>query len=183
MIKAFSFERVHKAGAKFDIQKANWFNQQYLKEKDDLTMAAQVQPLFAEKGIEISDEQAIQIVHLLKDRVHFVKDIVSESAFLFSAPESYDQEIVAKKWNEEAARGIGAFAGALGTYEGPFLGDDIKHLLAQTLEAAEIKMGKIMQALRVAITGVGAGPDLMITMEILGKAEVVRRLRRAVDVL
>ena len=183
LIKAFSFERVHKAGAKFDIQKANWFNQQYLKEKDDATMAAQVQPLFAEKGIQISDEQAIQIVHLLKDRVHFVKDIVSESAFLFTAPESYDPEIATKKWNEEAARGISAFAEALGTYEGPFLADDIKHVLAQTLETAGIKMGKIMQALRLAITGVGAGPDLMITMEILGKEEVVRRLRRAVEVL
>ena len=183
LIQAFSFDRVHKAGAKFDIQKANWFNQQYLKEKDDVTMAAQVQPLFAEKGIEISDEQAIQIVHLLKDRVHFVKDIVTESAFLFSAPESFDQEIVTKKWNEEAAQGIGAFAQALGIYEGPFLADDIKHVLAHTLETAGIKMGKIMQALRLAITGVGAGPDLMITMEILGKQEVVHRLQKAVEVL
>ncbi|MPR33289.1 glutamate--tRNA ligase [Salmonirosea aquatica] len=183
LIEAFSFERVHKAGAKFDIQKANWFNQQYLKEKDDATMAAQIQPLFAEKGIQISDPQAIQIVHLLKDRVHFVKDIVNESAFLFSAPEQYDADIVAKKWNAEAKQGIGTFADALQGYEGSFLADDIKHVLAQTLEATGIKMGKVMQALRLAITGVGAGPDLMVTMEILGKAEVVRRLRRAVEVL
>ncbi|MBU1823242.1 MAG: glutamate--tRNA ligase [Bacteroidetes bacterium] len=183
LIEGFSFERVHKAGARFDIQKANWFNQQYLKQKDDITMAAQVQPLFAKQGIQISDEQAIQIVHLLKDRVHFVRDIVTESAFLFTAPANYDQEIVAKKWNDEAARGISAFADALQAYEGPFLADEIKHQLAETLEAAGIKMGKIMQALRVALTGVGAGPDLMITMEILGKEEVVRRLRKAVETL
>lgn len=181
LIEAFSFERVHKAGAKFDIQKANWFNQQYLKEKDETTMAAQVQPLFAEKGVHITDTQAMQIVHLLKDRVHFVKEIVEESAFLFKAPGRYDEDVVTKKWNEEASRGISAFAVALGTYEGVFLADDIKHLLAHTLEAAGIKMGKIMQALRIAITGVGAGPDLMITMEILGKEEVERRLRTAVE--
>lgn len=183
LIEAFSFDRVHKAGAKFDIQKANWFNQQYLKEKDDLTMAAQVQPLFAQKDIHISDEQAIQIVHLLKDRVHFVKDIVTESAFLFSAPESYDQEIVAKKWNEEAERGITAFASALAAYDGPYAGDTIKQVLSETLESAGIKMGKIMQALRLAVTGVGAGPDLMVTMEILGKDEVVNRLKNAVTTL
>jgi glutamyl-tRNA synthetase len=183
LVEAFSFERVHKAGAKFDIQKANWFNQQYLKEKDDLTMAAQVQPLFAQKNINISDEQAIQIVHLLKDRVHFVKDIVTESAFLFSAPEIYDQEIVAKKWNEEAERGIGAFASALAGYDGPYAGDTIKQVLSETLESAGIKMGKIMQALRLAVTGVGAGPDLMVTMEILGKDEVVSRLVNAVSKL
>lgn len=183
LIEAFSFDRVHKAGAKFDIQKANWFNQQYLKQKDDVTMAAQVQPLFAAKGIHISDEQAIQIVHLLKDRVHFVKEIVSESAFLFSAPESYDQEIVAKKWNDEAKTGIGAFAEALVSYDGPFAGDSIKQVLTQTLEVAGIKMGKIMQALRLAVTGVGAGPDLMVTMEILGKEEVVSRLQKAMNEL
>ena len=183
LIEAFSFERVHKSGAKFDIQKAMWFNQQYLKEKDDATMAAQVQPIFAKKGIEISDEQAIRIVHLLKDRVHFVREIVDESAFLFSAPETYDQDIVSKKWNEDAERGIGAFAGALAAYEGTFEAENIKHVLAETLETVGIKMGKIMQALRLAVTGAGTGPDLMVTMEILGKEEVVARLRRAVAVL
>ena len=183
LIEAFSFERVHKSGAKFDIQKAMWFNQQYLKGKDDRTMAAQVQPLFAEKGIEISDEQAIQIVHLLKDRVHFVREIVDESAFLFSAPESYDQEIVAKKWNDEAQRGIAAFAESLNTYDGELLAENVKHILAGTMDAAGIKMGKIMQALRLAVTGAGTGPDLMVTMEILGKVEVVRRLQRAVEIL
>lgn len=183
LIEAFSFERVHKSGAKFDIQKAMWFNQQYLKEKDDRTMAAQVQPLFAEKGIEISDEQAIQIVHLLKDRVHFVHEIVDESVFLFSAPESYEQEIVAKKWNDEAQRGIAAFAESLNTYDGELLAENVKHILAGTMETAGIKMGKIMQALRLAVTGSGTGPDLMVTMEILGKMEVVRRLRRAVEIL
>ncbi|TDB65063.1 glutamate--tRNA ligase [Arundinibacter roseus] len=179
LIEAFSFERVHKAGAKFDIQKAMWFNQQYLKHKDDATMAAQVQPIFAKKGIHISDEQAIQIVHLLKDRVHFVHEIVSESEFLFSAPQRYEEEIVSKKWNDDARRGISAFAEALATTEGPFLAENFKHLLSQTLEAAGIKMGKIMQMLRVAITGVGAGPDLMITMEILGRQEVIGRLKKA----
>ena len=183
LIEAFSFERVHKSGAKFDIHKGMWFNQQYLKEKDDRTMAAQVQPLFAKKGIEISDEQAIQIVHLLKDRVHFVHEIVDESAFLFSAPESYDQDIVSKKWNDEAQQGISAFADAMNAYDGDFLAENIRHILAETMEAAGIKMGKIMQALRLAVTGSGTGPDLMVTMEILGKEEVVRRLRRAVEVL
>jgi glutamyl-tRNA synthetase len=183
LIEAFSFERVHKAGAKFDIQKANWFNQQYLKQKDEATMAAQIQPLFTQKGIRISDEQSLQIVQLLKDRVHFVKEIVTESAFLFSAPESYDQDVVAKKWNDEARRGISAFVEALRQDTAPFLAEDIKHLLAHTLENAGIKMGKIMQALRLALTGVGAGPDLMITMEILGRNEVISRLERAVATL
>ncbi|SEJ61925.1 glutamyl-tRNA synthetase [Dyadobacter koreensis] len=181
MIKAFSFDRVHKAGARFDIQKANWFNQQYLKFKDDAAIVAEIKPLYAAKGIEVNDEQVIQIVHLLKDRVHFTKEIVSESEFLFSAPEVYDQDVAVKKWNEEAVNAISGFKETLEGFEGDFVADNIKHALADKMEASGIKMGKIMQALRLAVTGAGAGPDLMVIMEILGKQEVISRLTQALD--
>ncbi|GAB2790832.1 glutamate--tRNA ligase [Rhabdobacter roseus] len=176
LIRAFSLERVHKAGARFDIQKAQWYNQQYLKAQPDAALAEQILPQFGQNGIELSPEQATKIVHLLKDRVHFAGEIVNESAFLFSAPTTYDPDVAAKRWNEEAARAIAGFRDALLSYEGTFAAEEIKHLLAQTLESLGIKMGKVMQALRLALTGLGAGPDLMMTMEILGKAEVVHRL-------
>ena len=181
LIKSFSFDRVHKAGARFDIQKANWFNQQYLKLKDDATIVNEIKPLYTAKGIEASEEQITQIVHLLKDRVHFVKEIVSESMFLFNAPEVYDQDIVLKKWNEEAVNAISGFKDALEGFEGDFTADHIKSTLHDTMEALGIKMGKIMQGLRLAVTGAGAGPDLMVTMEILGKKEVISRLNNALN--
>ncbi|WAC11565.1 glutamate--tRNA ligase [Dyadobacter pollutisoli] len=181
LISSFSFERVHKAGARFDIQKANWFNQQYLKQLDDSAIIASLIPLYQDKGIEVSEAQIVQIVHLLKDRVHFVKEIVTESVFLFHAPDTYDQDVVAKKWNEEAVNAISGFKDALAQFEGDFVAHDIKELLSATMESLGIKMGKIMQALRLAVTGAGTGPDLMITMEILGKAEVIERLENAVD--
>jgi glutamyl-tRNA synthetase len=181
MIKLFSFERVHKAGARFDIQKANWFNQQYLKLQDDASVIAEIKPLYAAKGIEVNDDQLAQIVHLLKDRVHFTKEIVAESLFLFSLPEVYDQDVAVKKWNEDAVNAVSNFKDALKGYEGEFVAENIKHLLAEKMEAAGIKMGKIMQALRLAVTGAGAGPDLMVIMEILGKAQVIARLTQALD--
>lgn len=181
LIQAFSFDRVHKAGARFDIQKGKWYNQQYLKQQDDATLAREIQPIFVGKGIHITDEQATKIVHLLKERVHFAREIVDESAFLFSSPESYDEAVVSKRWNEEAVRAIGGFRDALSTYEGDFMADPIKEVLHHTLESLGIKAGKVMQALRLALTGVGAGPDLMITMEILGKEEVINRLQNAID--
>jgi glutamyl-tRNA synthetase len=181
LIKSFSFDRVHKAGARFDIQKANWFNQQYLKQRSDLSIGAEVTPLFAARGIKVRNEQVLQIVHLLKDRVHFVKEIVDESLFLFNSPESYDQEVVVKKWNEEAVAAISGFRDALEGYDGDFVADDIKHLLSSTMESLGVKMGKIMQALRLAITGAAAGPDLMVIMQILGKEEAVTRLEKALN--
>ncbi|REA62292.1 glutamate--tRNA ligase [Dyadobacter luteus] len=181
LIEAFSFERVHKAGARFDIQKANWFNQQYLKLQDDASIIEQVKPFFAAKGIAITDEQLVQIVHLLKDRVHFVKEIADESVFLFNAPQEYDQDVVLKKWNEEAVKAISAYKDALSAFEGDFVADNIKSVLSATMEAIGVKMGKVMQALRLAVTGAGAGPDLMVIMEILGKEEVLNRLNNSID--
>lgn len=181
MIKLFSFERVHKAGARFDIQKANWFNQQYLKQQDDASVIKEIKPLYAAKGIEVNDDQLTQIVHLLKDRVHFTKEIVEESLFLFSAPEVYDQDVAVKKWNEDAVNAVSNFKDALEIFEGDFVAENIKHALAEKMEAAGIKMGKIMQALRLAVTGAGAGPDLMVIMEILGKEQVIARLTQALD--
>jgi glutamyl-tRNA synthetase len=181
LISAFSFDRVHKAGARFDIQKANWFNQQYLKQLDDSVIVEELKPLFKNNGIDINQSQIAQIVHLLKDRVHFTKEIVSESLFLFHAPEVYDQDVVIKKWNEEAVNAISGFKDALAAFEGDFVAHDIKELLSATMDSLGIKMGKIMQALRLAVTGAGAGPDLMIIMEILGKDEVVSRLESAVS--
>lgn len=181
LIKSFSFERVHKAGARFDIQKANWFNQQYLKQRSDASIAEEIKPLFVKKGIQVTDGQIAQIIHLLKDRVHFLKEIVEESSFLFHQPETYDQDVVVKKWNEEAVNAISGFRDTLEGYDGNFVADEIKHQLSGTMETLGIKMGKIMQPLRLAVTGAGAGPDLMITMEILGKEEVISRLTNAVD--
>lgn len=181
LIKAFSFERVHKAGARFDIQKANWFNQQYLKQMDDAAIVAQIKPLYQGKGIDVTDDQIAQIVHLLKDRVHFVKEIVSESVFLFSEPEVYDQDVAVKKWNEEAVNAISALKDAFADFSGDFTSQNIKEAIFAALDAIGVKMGKVMQALRLAVTGAGAGPDLMIIMEILGKDEVVKRLENALD--
>jgi len=181
MIRTFSFDRVHKAGARFDIQKANWFNQQYLKQLEDKEIIAQLKPLYQEKSITINEDQITQIVHLLKDRVHFVREIVDESIFLFNAPETYDQDVAVKKWNEEAANAIAGFKDALTEFEGSFIAHDIKDKLSATMESLGIKMGKIMQALRLAVTGAGAGPDLMVIMEILGKDEVIKRLESALD--
>lgn len=181
LISSFSFDRVHKAGARFDIQKANWFNQQYLKQLGENTIVEELRPLYQQKGIDVSEGQLVQIVHLLKDRVHFIKEIVSESLFLFRSPDVYDQDVVVKKWNEEAVTAISGFKDALAAFEGNFVAHDIKEVLSATMDSLSIKMGKIMQALRLAVTGAGAGPDLMIIMEILGKEEVIRRLETALS--
>ncbi|MFN8345684.1 MAG: glutamate--tRNA ligase [Spirosomataceae bacterium] len=196
LIEAFSIERIHKAGARFDITKAKWFNQQYLKQLSDEELVKLVYSLQATVGgisVDDADSQLqtvngkpinlLKVCHLMKDRVTFPQEILSETSFLFEAPSVYEEAIVTGKWNADAVKAITAYAEDLKVYEGEFIADSAKAIWAAAAERAGIKMGKVMQALRLAVTGAGHGPDLMLTMEILGKEEVVSRLEKALTVL
>jgi glutamyl-tRNA synthetase len=175
LIETFTLERINKSGAKFDINKAKWFNQQYLKNYPDEDLVRMYLPNY-------ETDTALKIVHLFKERVTFPQEIGEEATALFATPETYDEAIVAAKWNDDAKRSITAFKDALPSIEN-FLAEDIKHTLHEELEKLGIKPGKIMQMLRVALTGANAGPDLMLSMEIIGKKEVIARLEKAVNQL
>ncbi|AQG81897.1 glutamate--tRNA ligase [Spirosoma montaniterrae] len=183
LIASFDLAQVHKAGARFDIQKAQWFNQQYIRQRPDAELAPTVQQQAEAAGYDCPLERAEKIVSLLKGRVSFAREIFDEASTIFNAPTSYDETVATAKWNADAVRAVTAFRDALQRYSGLFVADDIKHLLSDTLTQAGIKQGKIMQAMRLALTGVGAGPDLMLTLEIIGKAETMARLEQALETL
>jgi glutamyl-tRNA synthetase len=179
LIEAFSIEKVNSSGSRFDIQKAQWYNQQYLRQMPDemlveLTKAAAETPM--------SDELAAQLVQLLKDRVTFPKDFITEVPYIFAAPSIYDEVIVTKQWNDQAKKAMPFIIEALKGVE-DFSSQQIHDVIFEKLTTAEIKPGKVMQALRLAVTGEGKGADLMMTLEILGKAEVVGRIEKALKVL
>ena len=183
LIEAFSLDRMNKAGARFDIQKAKWYNQQYIRlmpEEKLVEMVFQV----AEKHEEKIDPVLLpKFVHLFRERVTFVTEIISEAELLLKKPESYDEEVASKKWNADAVKGITAFKEALATVSEPISAEVAKEQLHVVLDSLGIKMGKVMQALRLAITGKGAGPDLMLIIEILGASEIVDRLDAAMEAL
>ena len=97
-------------------------------------------------------------------------------------PDGYDEKIVKKKWTEEAERVLTAYKEAL-KHVDRVNKDNAKNILQDVLEQEDVKMGKVMQALRLSLTGAGAGPDLMDIIEILGKNEVVERIEIALDSL
>lgn len=175
---AFSLESIHKAGARFDVNKAKWFNQSYLRAKDDETLAA----LIADKLPAGFD--GVKVAKLMKERVTFVSELVSEVPYLFEDPTVYDEEVATKKWDDLAKKAMPLVADALGKMPSEdFESAAIHDAIFAALEAAEIKPGKVMQALRLAVTGDGKGPDLMLVMEILGQDSTVKRINQALEVL
>ncbi|GAB3320477.1 glutamate--tRNA ligase [Larkinella ripae] len=183
LIQAFSLEQIHKAGARFDIQKARWFNHEYLRQQPNEELADTIVARATADGLDCSPEKAAKIAGLLKERVNFADEIYAESAVFFQSPPSYDPAVASSKWNEEAVRALTAFKDALTSVDERLTAEIAKTTLAETLTAIGIKQGKIMQALRLAITGVGAGPDLMITLEIIGKQATIDRLQKALTEL
>jgi glutamyl-tRNA synthetase len=173
LIDTFSVERIGKSGSKFDINKAKWFNQEYIKLKSDADLAA-----YLAKEINQPIEKLERICGLLKDRLVFLKDLKKETGFFFETPTKFDEAVASVKWNAEVVAAAQAWEENLSMLS-DFKAEVIKHDLHELLEKKGIKMGKVMQGLRLAITGVGAGPDLMQIVEIIGKEEAVKRLQKA----
>ena len=130
----------------------------------------------AKEDISISKEKAEKIVSLMKERATFPADLWKEGRFMVFAPTEFDERIVNKKWNDNVVIVLTAFRDKLEAISTDLSADLARTMLGETAEEKEIKLGKIMQAVRLAITGVGAGPDLMQIFEILGKEELILRI-------
>lgn len=183
LIDRFSIERIGKSGTKFDYDKAKWYNQQYLKAKPDSELAQYLLADLKERGIACSEERAAQIANQLKERVVFPNEFVVDGMFFFERPASYDEGVIKKRWNAEVSAALAAYADVLEAEQSALTADAAKETFEQVLAAKGMKLGQVMQVLRVALSGKGAGPDLMIMQEILGREEVVGRLRDAVSKL
>ncbi|MFY7788599.1 MAG: glutamate--tRNA ligase, partial [Thermoflexibacteraceae bacterium] len=123
------------------------------------------------------------VAGLLKDRITFTKELYQEGKYFFERPAEYDEAVIAKKWTSEAVMVLENFKGLLINETAPLEAAHVKHVLHQFLEQKGIKIGAVMQAIRVAITGVGAGADLMEIIAVLGKDEVVARIDTALNTL
>ncbi|SDD65222.1 glutamyl-tRNA synthetase [Algoriphagus faecimaris] len=181
LVEAFTIERIGKAGAKFDIAKAKWYNEHYLRNTPIEELAKFVQADAKLDGFELSEEKAAAIVRLTKDRVTFSAELWKESQFLVLAPQKFDEQVASKKWNTDAVKVLGNYAERLDVFTGQFDAETAKTLLGESAEAVEVKLGKVMQAVRLAVTGAGAGPDLMEIFAILGQEEVAKRIRFAME--
>ncbi len=182
LIQAFSVERIGKAGAKFDILKAQWFNQQYLRKKSDQELTSMLTEQLSRQGVSISSDKATKIAVLLRDRITFPADLSAQANYFFQAPTRYDEQVVSKKWNA-ATEGYMRKLKELFANGSPSHADHFKATVEEAATAVGVKSGQMMQMLRVVITGVSGGPDLMSTMEILGVEDVIQRIERALNTL
>lgn len=183
LIDSFSLERISKAGARFDIDKATWFNQHYIKTMPAEELASYLSEGLKQQPVAADHDTVVKISELLRDRISFPQDLIDQSSFLFSPPAAFDRQVAEKKWNAEVAEVLQALAERFSS-AGDQLSSAAAHDLIDGFFAEKgLKMGKFMQALRLTLTGQGGGPDLMTIIEILGAKETSKRISTAIVIL
>lgn len=175
LIDQFSLERVSKAGARFQPDKAKWFNAQYMHHKTDAELAEIYQPILKEHGIEVSDEIAGKAAGIMKERASFVTDLWDLTSFFFVAPEEYEAKQVKKYWKGQNPTILKEVREVLAGIE-DFSLENTEHIVHSWIEEKGYGMGQVMNTLRLALVGAGKGPGMYDVTEFIGKEECLKRI-------
>jgi glutamyl-tRNA synthetase len=183
LIEKFSMERVHKGGAKFDYEKAKWYNHEWIKQSAADTLQPAVKGFFEEKNIPVNDASLLtKVIELVKDRCTLLPDFVQQGSFFFQAPISIDTTAIKPKWDDKKNMFFTELIRAweLSTlWESSDLEKEFKELAA----ANELKTGELMLPLRVMLVGGKSGPGVFDIAGVLGKEETVRRIKHTLQLL
>ena len=178
----FSISRVHKGGAKFDYEKAKWFNHEWIKKLPVTAYLPQVKEIFAAKGINIDDEAYfITVLNLVKERCSLLPDFYDQAAFFFNAPTSYDEAAVKPKW-DEAKKDF--FTTLIRNYTelGNWEIETVENTCKQLATEKNIKIGELQMILRVMLVGSKMGPGVFAIASAIGQTDTCKRIENAIAV-
>ena len=179
LVKAFSLDRVVKSGAKFNPEKAKWFNQEYLHHKDDALLAEAFNRVLKEKGINADIKYVESVCALMKNRAHFLTDFWDLTNYFFVAPTAYDAASSAKFFNAENNERL-LKAKDFGLSIEPFTKEVLEERLHNFIVENEWPMGKVMNGLRLALVGTSNGPGVADIIFLIGKEEFASRVEKAI---
>ncbi len=179
LIQAFSMDKVQKAGAKFNPDKAKWYNKEYLRLKSDRELAELFVPILEEHSVKADFDYVVKVVALIKERATFVKDFWDIASYLFRDPQQYDEKDAAKFWKEENYTLAFKVADFIAAYDGPMTHEGVGAAMEEYIKGNEWPMGKVMNCLRLALAGASSGLGIADIVILIGKDAVNRRIEAA----
>ena len=181
LVEKFSIDRVHSGGAKFDYEKAKWFNHEWLKRSGVERLKPAVKALLLEKNISVPDEELLgKVIGLVKDRCTLLPDFVQQSAFFFKTPEEWDFTAVKPKWSAEKKSFFESYSSQLASVSEWSAGTLENNFKQLSLEK-NIKPGELQLPLRIMLVGGKFGPPVFEIAAILGRGETVHRIQRVLQ--
>jgi glutamyl-tRNA synthetase len=179
LIQRFSIEKVHKGGAKFDFEKAKWFNHEWIKKLPIAAYKQDVKDLFESKGPIIdNDQQFERVLELVKERCYFLADFWEQASYFYQAPVDFDVASVKPKWNEDKAKFFQEFQEELQSIP-EWTSAFIEAAFKQFAAASNIKPGELQLPMRIMLVGGKFGPPVFDIAEIIGKEETISRIQTA----
>jgi glutamyl-tRNA synthetase len=189
LTEKFSLDRVHKAGAKFNYEKAKWFNHEWIKklpvddEPASKSWQLTVKKLFEEHGITIDDENKFaKVLELVKDRCILLPDFVQQASFFFQLPVTIDTAAIQPKWSEQKNQFFAELIRAYGLIPS-WQHDDLEKEFKEMAAAHQIKAGDLLLPFRVMLVGGKFGPGVFDIAVILGREETVHRIKHTLQLV
>ncbi|MCK4630405.1 MAG: glutamate--tRNA ligase, partial [Bacteroidales bacterium] len=177
LIETFSLEKVGKAGARFDPDKAKWFNHYYLQKQDMGTLADSFKEILEEKRVNYKYIDVKKVVELIRERANFVSDFWDHGHFFFKPPEEYDPKAIKKNWIEDTPGIMKDLKQVLSDIEiTEFTTDNTEEKVKQWINKKELSMGKVMNPFRLSVVGALRGPHLFDIIDLIGKKETLHRI-------
>ncbi len=183
LIEKFSMERVHKGGAKFDYEKAKWFNHEWIKKSSASQLNNKVAKILAQNNIEVKDNELLNtVIDLVKERCTLLSDFLMQSSFFFKNPEQFDTASIQPKWDATKNQFFIELANA---FELSILWNsaDLEKEFKELAAAHQLKPGELMLPLRIMLVGGKFGPGVFDIANLIGKEATVARIRTVVGLL
>ncbi|MEQ1553336.1 MAG: glutamate--tRNA ligase [Ferruginibacter sp.] len=182
LVEAFTIERVNKGGAKFDYEKAKWYNHQWIQKLPIANYQKLVKEIFEEKGIEINNSVYFEkILNLVKGRCTLLPDFYEQASFFFRAPINWDIEAVKPKWTSEKKDFFNCFIDKIKQLE-TFTAETIETLFKELATEKNIKPGELQLPMRIMLVGAKFGPAVFEIAAILEKEETILRIEKALQI-
>jgi glutamyl-tRNA synthetase len=182
LIESFSIDRVHKSGSRFDPEKARWFNHQYLLKRSNEELAMQFREELRARGFHYDISELEVLIGLVKERVSLVKDLWAETDFFFIAPETYDQDVIKKRWNKETPVLLGELKSVLQGID-DFTPSETETAVKAWIAEKRYNTGHIMNAFRLVVVGASRGPHIFDIIGWLGKEKTIERIDRGLSII
>jgi glutamyl-tRNA synthetase len=183
LVDKFSMERVHAHGAKFDYEKAKWFNHEWIKRLPVSDLAQRVSPLFLQEGFDISDSQKLEkIISLVRERCTLLTDFIIQASFFFKTPKNVDVSGILPKWDAKKNQ---FFLELIRGYELATLWEhnDLEIGFKELAAAHQIKTGELLFPFRMMLVGGKFGPGVFDIATIIGREETIHRIKNVLSSL
>jgi len=182
LIERFSMDRIHKAGAKFDFEKAKWFNAEWIKKSNVQSLLLKLKVILQGKDIFSDDDYLEKVVLLVKDRLTFLNEFWEQASFFFKIPENPDFSSVKPKWNEQKTQFYQSIIQSF-THSVSWNSTDLELLFKSQAESHGLKIGEVMLPFRIMLVGGKFGPQVFEIASLLGKEEVIKRIENGIQEL